>query len=137
MCHRHLSFKKSSDCGHLIFIEERSVDCQDSRCFNSSTHPPDCAARSADGRCRCRRYFTYVLFPGSFTFTFPHPPQHVSQPERVVLSDQVFIYLHSNLPCVQALQLVANKMPRMFHPVSIALSTSLPSSYPLYVVAHT
>ncbi|KAI0256692.1 hypothetical protein BJV78DRAFT_1166291 [Lactifluus subvellereus] len=72
MCYRHLSFNESSVCGHLILTEERNVDCQDSRCYNSSTHPLDCAARSRHGHCRCRRYYTYVLFPDSSTS--PHPP---------------------------------------------------------------
>jgi hypothetical protein len=63
MCHRHLTFKKSSACGHSILTEERQVDCEDPECYNSSVHPPDCAARSGRARCWCRRYYTYVSCP--------------------------------------------------------------------------
>ncbi|KAH9048102.1 hypothetical protein EDB84DRAFT_1458448 [Lactarius hengduanensis] len=63
MCHRHLSFKKSTTCGHLILTEERNIDCQDPQCYNSAVHPSDCAARSGRARapCQCRRYYTQPI----------------------------------------------------------------------------
>jgi hypothetical protein len=91
MCHRHLSFKKSSACGHLILTGEHNVDCQDPECYNSSAHPPDCATRSGHGRCWCRRYYTCVPFPASDNRSFHSSslPRHASQPERVVKPGQV------------------------------------------------
>ncbi|KAI0306579.1 hypothetical protein B0F90DRAFT_1691078 [Multifurca ochricompacta] len=58
MCHRHLTFKTSSLCGHLIFTEGRDVDCQETGCYISSLHPRNCAAISGRARCQCRRYYT-------------------------------------------------------------------------------
>ncbi|KAF8275021.1 hypothetical protein EI94DRAFT_19028 [Lactarius quietus] len=57
MCHRHLRFKKSSTCGHLILTEEHNVDCQNPQCYNSAKHPSDCAARYGQV-CQCRRFYT-------------------------------------------------------------------------------
>ncbi|KAI0281389.1 hypothetical protein BGY98DRAFT_210762 [Russula aff. rugulosa BPL654] len=94
MCHRHLTFKKSSICGHLILTKSQNVDCEDPECYNSSTHPPDCAAQNGRARCWCRRYYTQPnrqvisgqevffcipIFPASFTIIDKCPEQLATQ----------------------------------------------------------
>lgn len=102
MCHRHLTFKKSSVCGHLILTDERQVDCQEPECYISSAHPSNCAARSARTRCWCRRYYTYV---SSFRLVCPtHPPHHASQPERVEEPGLVSILSHFASPSSRSLK---------------------------------
>lgn len=86
MCNRHLSFKTSSICGHLILVGSQNVDCGDPECYNSSAHPPDCAARSGRANCDCRRYYTYAQSP---LILSPTHPLNRSQPKRVVASGQV------------------------------------------------
>jgi len=53
MCHRRLYFNKVISCGHVLFKEEKMVDCQEPDCANSSAHahPKGCKYPG------CRRYY--------------------------------------------------------------------------------
>ncbi|TFK88104.1 hypothetical protein K466DRAFT_585831 [Polyporus arcularius HHB13444] len=58
MCHRQLRLWKATQCGHLTFSGETSIDCGAPDCFHSSAHPPDCGAPGSGSVCNCRRYYT-------------------------------------------------------------------------------
>ncbi|KAI0030820.1 hypothetical protein K488DRAFT_53375 [Vararia minispora EC-137] len=55
MCHRQLKFHESTTCGHLIFVGDVYLDCNDPSCRNSKAHPSDCPS------CLCKRFYTQVV----------------------------------------------------------------------------
>ncbi|KAI0302031.1 hypothetical protein BC826DRAFT_494299 [Russula brevipes] len=114
MCHRHLSFKKSSACGHLILTGEHNVDCHDPECYNSSAHPPDCATRSGHGRCWCRRYYTCVYFPANDNRSFhsSSSPRLASPANRSASLNQARYHFYPNSPTIFTL----NYPPRQSTP---------------------
>ncbi|KAG9051194.1 hypothetical protein FS837_011309 [Tulasnella sp. UAMH 9824] len=54
MCARDIQFKKYSNCGHEILIEQKIIDCQLPICYYSSNHPAD----HKKGPCSCTRWMT-------------------------------------------------------------------------------
>ncbi len=81
MCHRQLRLWKATQCGHLTFSGETSIDCGAPDCFHSSAHPPDCGAPGSGSVCNCRRYYTCVRL--SVAPCMHSRPAH-SQPERIL-----------------------------------------------------
>ncbi|KDQ60827.1 hypothetical protein JAAARDRAFT_563259 [Jaapia argillacea MUCL 33604] len=53
MCRRVLRFNKSTSCGHLIYLGDENIDCEEAICVHSSAHPTTCTGAS----CQCRRWF--------------------------------------------------------------------------------
>lgn len=74
MCYRHLRFNKFLECGHLTFTGDTYFDCNERVCFLSTSHPADCGTNGKPA-CKCRRYYTYVIF-----YALARPPPSSAAP---------------------------------------------------------